>query len=178
MRRTKEESRMAISMYEASAPVFIKMLGNLKAILEKAAAHAQAKKIDESAFLSARLFPDMLPFTSQVHIATDFARGTCARLSGAEPPAIENDEKSIADLVSRVDRSIDYVKSLKPAQIDGSEGREIVRQVRGKEVKFTGQNYLLHYALPNFYFHTTMTYALLREGGVEIGKPDFIGAYG
>jgi hypothetical protein len=117
----------------------------------------------------------MLPFTTQVHIATDFARGTCARLSGAEPPSIDNTEKSIGDLIGRVERSIEYVKSIKPAQIDGSEGREIVRQVRGKEVKFTGQNYLLHFALPNFYFHTTMTYALLRKGGVEIGKLDFIG---
>lgn len=166
---------MAISMYQASAPVFIKMLGNLKAILQKAAAHAEARKIDESAFLNARLFPDMLPFTSQVHIATDFARGTCARLSGAEPPSIDNTEKSIADLIGRVERSIEYVKSIKPEQIDGSEAREIVRQVRGKEVKFTGQNYLLHFALPNFYFHTTMTYALLRKGGVEVGKADFIG---
>jgi uncharacterized protein len=166
---------MALSMYQASAPVFIKMLGNLKSILQKAAAHAEAKKIDESVFLAARLFPDMLPFTSQVHVATDFARGTCARLSGAEPPSIDNTEKSIADLIGRVERSIEYVKSIKPEQIDGSEGREIVRQVRGKEVRFTGQNYLLHFALPNFYFHTTMTYALLREGGVEVGKADFIG---
>jgi hypothetical protein len=166
---------MTISMYQASAPVFIKMLGNLKAILQKAEAHAQAKKIDESAFLGARLYPDMLPFTSQVHIATDFARGTCARLAGAEPPAIESNEKSFAELISRIDRSVEYMKSLKPAQIDGSEGREIVRKVRGNDVKFTGQNYLLHYALPNFYFHTTMTYALLREGGVDIGKLDFVG---
>lgn len=167
---------MTISMYQASAPVFVRMLGNTKAILEKAAAHAQAKEIDESAFLTARIFPDMLPFTSQVHIATDFARGTCARLSGAEPPSIENDEKSIADLIARVDRSIAYVKSLKPEQIDGSEGREIVRKVRGKDVKFTGINYLLTFALPNFYFHTSMIYALLRSGGVEIGKMDFIGS--
>ena len=167
---------MTISMYQASAPVFVRMLGNTKAILEKAAAHAQAKEIDESAFLTARIFPDMLPFTSQVHIATDFARGTCARLSGAEPPSIENDEKSIADLIARVDRSIAYVKSLKPDQIDGSEGREIVRKVRGKDVKFTGINYLLTFALPNFYFHTSMIYALLRSGGVEIGKMDFIGS--
>ena len=167
---------MTISMYQSSAPVFVKMLGNLKGILEKAAAHAQAKKIDESAFLTARLFPDMLPFTSQIHIATDFARGTCARLAGAEPPSIESNEKSFAELVSRVDRSIDYIKSLKAGEIDGSEGREIVRPVRGKPVQFTGQNYLLKYALPNFYFHVSMAYALLRHGGVELGKPDFIGS--
>lgn len=168
---------MTISMYQSSAPVFAKMLGNMKGILQKAAAHAQTKKIDESAFLTARLFPDMLTFTTQVHIATDFARGTCARLAGAEPPAIENTEKSIAELISRVDRSIDYVKSLKAGDIDGSEGREIVRQIRGEPVKFTGQNYLLKYALPNFYFHMSMAYALLREGGVDVGKQDFIGGY-
>ena len=168
---------MTISMYQSSAPVFVKMLGNMKGILQKAAAHAQTRKIDESAFLTARLFPDMLTFTTQVHIATDFARGTCARLAGAEPPAIENTEKSIAELISRVDRSIDYVKSLKAGDIDGSEGREIVRQIRGEPVKFTGQNYLLKYALPNFYFHMSMAYALLREGGVDVGKQDFIGGY-
>ena len=167
---------MAISMYQSSAPVFVKMLGNLKGILQKAAAHAQAKKIDESAFLTARLFPDMFTFTTQVHIATDFARGTCARLAGAEPPSIESDEKSFAELISRVDRSIDYVKSLKPEQIDGSEGRVIERPIRGVPHKFTGQNYLLMFALPNFYFHLSMTYALLREGGVEVGKIDFIGS--
>jgi hypothetical protein len=166
---------MTISMYQSSAPIFVRMLGNLKAILQKAAAHAQAKKIDESAFLAARLFPDMLPFTSQVHIATDFARGTCARLAGAEPPSIDSNEKSFAELISRVDRSIDYVKTLKPEQIDGSEARVIERTVRGVPHKFTGQDYLLKFALPNFYFHTTMTYALLREGGVEIGKMDYIG---
>ena len=167
---------MTLSMYQSSAPVFVKMLGNLKGILEKAAAHAQAKKIDESAFLTARLFPDMLPFTSQIHIATDFARGTCARLAGAEPPSIESNEKSFAELISRVDRSIDYINTLKAGAIDGSEGRAIVRQVRGAPVKFTGQNYLLKYALPNFYFHMSMAYALLRQGGVELGKMDFIGA--
>ena len=167
---------MTISMYQASAPVFAKTLGNLKTILEKAAAHAAAKKIDESAFLTARLFPDMLPFTRQIHIATDFGRGTCARLAGAEPPSIDENEKSFAELISRIDRSIDYIKSLKAPAIDGSEGREIVRQVRGAPVTFTGQNYLLKYALPNFYFHVSMAYALLRQGGVEIGKMDFIGS--
>jgi uncharacterized protein len=167
---------MTISMYQASAPVFIKMLGNLKGILQKGAAYAQAKKIDDMTFLSARLFPDMLPFASQVHIATDFARGTCARLAGAEPPSIESDEKTFAELIRRVDRSIEYVKSLKPEQIDGSETREIVRPVRGEQRKFTGQGYLLGFALPNFFFHMTMTYALLREGGVEVGKTDFIGS--
>ena len=166
---------MTISMYQSSAPIFVKMLGNLKRILEKAAAHAHAKKIDESAFLATRLFPDMLPFTSQIHIASDFARGTCARLAGAEPPSIESDEKSFSELISRIDQSVEYVNSIKAGQIDGSEGREIVRQIRGEPVKFTGQDYLLKFALPNFYFHMSMAYALLRQGGVELGKMDFIG---
>jgi uncharacterized protein len=167
---------MTISMYQASAPVFVKMLGNLKGILQKAATHAQAKKIDDMTFLSARLFPDMLPFASQVHIATDFARGTCARLAGAEPPSIESDEKTLAELISRVERSIEYVKSVKPGDIDGSETRVIERPVRGVPRKFNGLNYLLGFALPNFYFHLSIAYALLREGGVEIGKTDFIGS--
>jgi uncharacterized protein len=168
---------MALSMYDVSAPVFARTLGNLKGVLEKGAAHAQARKIDESAFLTARLFPDMFTLTQQVQVATDFARGTCARLSGAEPPSIDNAEKSFADLVSRVERSLDYVNSVPREAIDGSEGREIVRMMRGVEKKLTGANYLLLYALPNFYFHASMTYALLREGGVELGKPDFLGTF-
>jgi hypothetical protein len=163
-------------MYQASVPVFIRMLTNLKGILEKAAAHAQAKKIDESVLLNARLYPDMFPLIKQVHIATDFARGTGARLSGAEPPSYEDNETTIAELVARVERSIDYLRTLKPAAIDGSEAREIVRPVRGQPKKFTGINYLQQFALPNFFFHTTTTYAILRHCGIELGKADFIGA--
>ena len=166
---------MTISMYQASVPVFIRMLTNLKGILGKAAAHAQAKKIDESVLLNARLYPDMFPLVKQVHIATDFARGTAARLSGTEPPSYEDNEKSLAELVARVERTLDFLRALKPAAIDGSETREIVRPVRGEPKKFTGINYLLQYAMPNFYFHTTTTYAILRHSGVELGKGDFIG---
>jgi len=163
-------------MYQASVPVFIRTLTTLNAILSKAAAHAQAKKIDDSVLLNARLFPDMLPFTRQVHIATDFARGTAARLAGLEVPVFEDNEKTFAELMSRVERTIDYLKTFKPAQIDGSETREIVRPIGGQPKKFTGINYLLQFALPNFYFHATTTYALLRHGGIEVGKMDFIGA--
>ena len=138
---------MTISMYEASVPVFIRMLTNLKAILEKAAAHAQAKKIDDSVLLNARLYPDMLPLVSQVHIATDFARGTSARLSGVEPPSYEDNEKTFAELVARVQRTIDFLRTLKAASIDGSESREIVRPIRGEPKKFSGINYLLQFAM-------------------------------
>jgi len=161
---------MTISMYQAAIPVFRKMLTNLKAILEKAAAHAQAKKIDESALVNARLFPDMFTLTRQVQIATSFAVGTGARLAGMEPPAFEDNEQNFVELITRVDRALDYVASLSATQIDGSEAREIVRPIRGEPHRFTGMNYL-----PNFYFHVTTAYAILRHNGVELGKADFIG---
>ena len=167
---------MAISMYQASVPVFVRMLTNLKNILGKGAAFAQSKKVDESVLLNARLAPDMFPLTRQVHIATDFARGTGARLAGTEPPAYEDNEKTFAELMSRVDRTIEYLRTLNPEQVDGSEEREIVRPIRGEPKKFTGINYLLRFALPNFYFHTTTAYDILRHNGVELGKADFIGA--
>jgi len=166
---------MTISMYQASVPVFVKGLTNLKAILEKAAAHAQAKKIDETVFAGARLYPDMLPLTGQVQIATDFARGTTARLAGVEMPKWEDNEKTLAELIARVDKTLEYVKPFTAAQIDGSEGKEITRTLRGQPRTFTGLNYLLQFALPNFYFHSTTAYALLRHNGVEIGKMDFLG---
>jgi hypothetical protein len=168
---------MTISMYQASVPLMAKMLTNLKAILQKAAAHAKAKKIEESALLNARLYPDMFVFTRQVQIACDFARGTAARLAGQEPPAYEENEQSFAELISRIDRSLDYLATLKPQQIDGSETREIVRPVRGEPKKFTGINYLFQNALPNFFFHVTTAYAILRHNGIEIGKYDYIGAF-
>jgi hypothetical protein len=167
---------MTISMYQASVPMFIRMLTSLKGILEKGAAHAQAKKIDEPVLLNARLYPDMFAFTRQVQIACDFARGTAARLAGKEPPAYEDKEQTFAELVTRVERSIAYLRTLTAGEIDGSEGREIVRPIRGEPKKFTGINYLLQFALPNFFFHVTTAYAILRHNGVELGKADFIGA--
>ena len=166
---------MAITMYQASVPVFIKLLGNLKAILEKTAAHAAAKKIEESVFVNARLYPDMLPLSAQVQIASDSARGACARLSGAEPPAIEDKEKTLAELITRIDTAVAYVRSFQATQIDGSETRQITRKLRGNQVTFTGVDYLLTFAMPNFYFHVTTTYAILRHSGVELGKGDFLG---
>lgn len=168
---------MSISMYQASVPQFIRMLGNLKGILEKAAAHAAAKKIDESALLNARLFPDMFTLTRQVHIATDFARGTSARLSGVEPPAVEDKEQSFAELVARVEVAIAYVTSLPAAKFEGAETRSITRKVRGVDKSFAGTDYLFQYSLPNFYFHLATTYAILRHNGVEVGKGDFVGTF-
>jgi hypothetical protein len=167
---------MTISMYQASVPVLLKGLANLKAILEKAAAHAQAQKIDDTVLVTARLYPNMLPLSKQVQIASDFARGTTARLAGAEPPAMEDNEKTLADLIARVQKTIDYVKPFTAAQVDGSEARSITRPVRGQPKTFTGINYLLQYALPNFYFHMATAYGILRHNGVEIGKSDFLGA--
>lgn len=167
---------MTISMYRASAPVFARGLANLAGILGKAAAHAAAKKVDESVYLNARLFPDMFPLTRQVWIATDFARGTVARLAGDEPPKWDDTEATFADLIARVERAHAAVTAYTAAQIDGSETRSIVRPVRGQPHTFNGLDYLLQYALPNFYFHSATAYGILRGSGVELGKVDFIGA--
>ena len=166
---------MALSMYQASVPVFARMLTNLKGVVQKAAAHAQARKIDETVLVNARLYPDMLPLVKQIQIASDFARGTAARLAGAEPPSYEDNEKTLSELVARIDRTIEFLRTTKAAEIDGSEGREIVRPVRGEPHKFSGMNYLLQYALPNFFFHATTAYAILRHNGIELGKSDYIG---
>jgi hypothetical protein len=167
---------MSISMYDASVPVFARGLTSLKNVLAKGAASAAARKIDESVLLNARLAPDMFPLSRQVHVATDFARGTVARLTGVEPPKWDDNEKSFAELIARVDRAIEAVKSFSAAQVDGSETRSVTRPVRGEPKVFTGINYLLQYSLPNFYFHATTAYAILRHNGVDVGKGDFIGA--
>ena len=168
---------MSNDLYQASVPQFLRMLANLKCILEKAAAHAAARKIEESALLDARLFPDMFPLTMQVRIASDFTRGTCARLSGEEPPKVEDNEKSFGELVTRVDAAIAYVRGLSAAKFSGAEERKIVRKIRGTDRTFSGADYLYQFALPNFYFHLTTAYAILRHNGVEIGKTDFLGTF-
>ena len=167
---------MSLSMHQASVPVFVRALTNLKAILAKGAAHAAAKKIDESAFMQARLAPDMFPLPQQVQIATDMARGGAARLAGSEPPKFDDNETSFAELIARVERTLAFVQSLPAAQFDGAATREITRPVRGQPKVFTGVNYLQQFILPNLYFHVTATYLLLRHNGVEVGKADFIGA--
>jgi uncharacterized protein len=167
---------MAISMYQASVPVLIRMLGNLRAILDKAAAHAETRKIDPAALTGARLFPDMFALTRQVQIASDMAKGCGARLAGVEPPKYEDNETSFAELTARIDRTVEFLKTLKPEQIDGSEARDIVLQLRNGKREFKGQVYLQHFVLPNFYFHVTTAYNILRHNGVELGKMDFLGA--
>ena len=166
---------MTISMYQASVPTFVRMLNNLTAILEKAAAQAEAKKWDAAVLINARLYPDMLPFVQQIQIATDGAKGGAARLAGQEPPKFEDNEKNFSDLISRVRKTIDYLNTLTAAQIDGSEDRAITLQMRNNTVTLQGLPYLLNRVLPNFYFHVTTAYDILRHNGVELGKQDYLG---
>ena len=166
---------MTISMYNASIPVMIKMLGNLESILDKAIAHAAARKIDDAAFVESRLFPDMFTLARQVRVATDMSKGAGARLAGIEIPKFEDNEKTLAELKARLRKAIDFLKTLTPAQIDGTEDKVITLTVGGNTMTFKGLDYLLYWVLPNFYFHVTTTYNLLRHGGVEIGKMDFLG---
>jgi hypothetical protein len=155
--------------------VFLKTLTNLSAILDKGAAFAEAKKVDPSVLLGYRLAPDMLSLTRQVQIASDHAKRATARLAGVEAPVYEDTEASFAELKARIDKTIAFIKTVKPAQIDGSEAREITLKLGGNTRTLSGQTYLLHNALPNFFFHVTTAYAILRHCGVEIGKSDFLG---
>lgn len=166
---------MNISMYEASIPAFVHTLRNLRAILEKGAAHAAAKKFDPAVLAGSRLFPDMLPLTRQIQIASDAAKGAAARLAGVEAPKFEDTETTIAELIARIDKTIDYLQSFKPEQLDGSENRTITMKVPSQTFTFPGLIYLRHWAIPNFFFHVTTAYALLRHNGIEIGKADFLG---
>lgn len=166
---------MPISMYQVSVPVFAKTLVNLSAILDKGAAFAAVRKIDPSVLLAYRLAPDMLNLTRQVQIAADHAKRASARLAGIEAPVYEDNEASFADLKARVDKTLAFVNTLKPGQIDGSEARDISLKIGGNSQTLSGQAYLLHNALPNFFFHVTTAYAILRHCGVDIGKKDFIG---
>jgi len=168
---------MAISLYQASVPVFQQFLGSLRAVLAKAEAHAAAHKIDPAVLLQARLYPNMFPLTRQVQIAGDFAKGAPARLAGLEPPKYEDNEASFAELLARLDRTSAFLKTLRAAQIDGQEERTIEIKAGGQPMTFKGQPYLLHYALPNFFFHATTAYAILRHNGLELGKRDFIGQF-
>ena len=169
---------MTISLYAASLPVFKQMLNSMDAVLSKAEEHAVAKKIDPNALLQVRLFPDMFPLVRQVQVATDFARGVSARLAGAEVPKFEDNQQTFADLHELIAKTLAFIDGFTPAQIDGNEDRVIVtRPGTPKEKKFNGQSYLLTYGLPQFFFHVTTTYAILRHNGVEVGKRDFMGQY-
>lgn len=166
---------MTISMYQASVPRFANILGNLSSIMDKTQAHIDAKKIADATLTGYRLFPDMLPLATQVQIACDTAKGVVARLAGIDAPAYEDDEKTIADLKTRIAKTIAFIQSVAAAQIDGTEDKAIVTKRGDKETHYTGMQFLLGHAIPNFYFHVTTTYNILRHNGVEIGKRDFLG---
>jgi hypothetical protein len=162
-------------MYAMSVPVFVKTLGNLSSILDKAAAHAQAKKIDPAVLLAARLFPDMFALAKQVQVACDFAKGAVARLAGVEPPKDDDSERTFDDLKARIARTIEYVSGFGEAQFEGADEREVVLKIRDRTLSYRGLPYLAHVALPNFFFHVVTAYDILRHNGVELGKRDFIG---
>lgn len=169
---------MTSTMYMQSIPVFKQMLSAMKDVLAKADTHATAHAIEPAAYLQARLFPDMFPLLKQVQIAADFARGVSARLAGVAVPANDGQEKTFADLTAMLDESLLFLDSLQPAQFEAAEEREIVlRPGTPKERKFSGRAYLAHYGLPQFFFHVTTVYAILRHNGIQIGKKDYMGAY-
>ena len=169
---------MSLSMHAASVPVFQQLLTALADVLTKAETHAADRKIDPAALLQSRLFPDMLPFARQVQIACDFAASVSARLSGADVPAYEGGDATFADLQQRIAATLAFIDGLDPAQFEGSGQREVVlRPGTPKERRIGGQAYLMAYGLPQFFFHVTTAYGLLRHNGVEIGKKDYMGAY-
>ena len=167
---------MSITMHSASVPIFVRMLGNMTAWLDKAEAHAQARKFDSSVYLNARFAPDMLPFTKQIQIACDAVKFGVARLSGVEAPKFEDNEANFADLRARIRKTLDYIESVPASQIDGTETKDVVVPRRDGSMTLKGEAYLKHFVLPNFFFHVTTTYALLRHNGVDLGKTDFLGA--
>ena len=167
---------MAISMYSASVPVFARMLGHLAAWLDKAEAHAQAKKFDASVYLAARLAPDMLPLPKQIQIACDAAKFGVARLAGVEAPKFDDNEASLAELRERIRKTVEFVRAVPAAAIEGTEDKDVTVPRRDGNIVLKGEFYLKHYVQPNFYFHVTTAYALLRHNGVELGKGDYLGA--
>lgn len=168
---------MSFSMYDASVPVFKQMLSSLSALLEKAASHASERKIEPVALLQARLYPDMFPLVRQVQVACDFAKGAAARLAGAEVPKFEDTEQSFPELQERIAKTLRFIGSLPVDAIEASAQRDITTGSGANSRQFKGQVYLVHYALPHFYFHVTTAYALLRHNGVEVGKKDYIGSF-
>ncbi|UJP01214.1 MAG: DUF1993 domain-containing protein [Nitrosomonas sp.] len=165
-------------MYKTSVPVFKQLLTSLSAILTKAEAYATGKKIEPAVLLNARLYPDMFPLIRQVQVAADFAKSVSARLAGVEVPAYEDNEQTFADLQARIAKTLVFIESLTPAQFEGSEARDIVlRPGTPKEKKMIGHNYLINYGLPQFFFHVTTAYAILRHNGLEVGKGDFMGSF-
>jgi len=169
---------MSFSMYQASVPVFLRALGNLRAVLQKGEAHAADKGIEPGVLLESRLIADMYPLTKQVQIATDMAVRGSSRLAGAEPPSFPDTETDFAGLYARIDRACEVVRGIDAAQLEGSEDRAIDVPRRGRDpMRLDGQAYLLHFILPNLFFHASIAYAILREAGVALGKDDFLGAH-
>lgn len=162
-------------MSQASTPAVLRTLDSLASILDKAIAFCEMRKIDPSVLVNYRLYPDMFPLSRQVQIACDSAKGMAARLGGKDVPSFPDTEGTLVELIARIKKTTDFVKSVPASAIDGSEGKEIVLKIGGNEMKFTGRDYLLSFVLPNFYFHVTAAYAILRHCGVEIGKKDFLG---
>jgi uncharacterized protein len=167
---------MSVSLYEVSIPVFTLSLTNLAALLDKAAQHAETKKVDPKIVCATRLIVDMLPLSSQVQIACDTAKGAAARLAGVEVPKHADTETTLDELKGRIAKTLDFIKTIKREQLQGAETREIVLQFPQSTLKFTGLSYLTNFVLPNFFFHVTTAYALLRKNGVDVGKRDFLGA--
>ncbi len=166
---------MTISMYQVAVPVFVRALGNLAHVLKKGEQHAKSKNVSDDVLLQTRLIPDMLPLIKQIQIACDMATRGAARLAGVEPQSFEDNETTLAQAYDRIERSVAYVKSFTPAQFDGSETRAIHLKMRNGELNFEGQAYLLHFVIPNLFFHCTTAYDILRQAGTDIGKTDFIG---
>jgi hypothetical protein len=166
---------MSLSMYQASVPVFVRMLENLAEILKKAEAHAETKKIDPSVLINARLAPDMFALSRQIQIATDGAKGGAARLAGVEIPSYPDTETTFAELQARIAKTVGFLKNLSAEQIEGSEDRTITLKVGGSDASFPGHTFLMNFVLPNLYFHITAAYLILRHNGVEVGKMDYLG---
>jgi hypothetical protein len=167
---------MTLSMHAMSVPIFVRMLRNMLAWIDKAEAHAQAKKFDANNFLGLRLAPDMHPLSRQIQIASDACKGCVARLAGLEAPKWADDEATLDALRARIRKTIEYAESVPAAKLEGSETREVTIPIPGRELHFSGLQFLTGFSLPNFFFHVSMTYALLRQGGVELGKLDYLGA--
>ena len=168
---------MSSNLHQASVGVFVQYLTSLSTILAKAAAHAEAKKIDPAVFVNARISPDMFALARQVQIATDHAKGACARLANVDVPSFADTEISLPELQQRITKTIEFIKDLKPAQFDGASDRDVTLTIAGQKHSWKGSIYLSHFALPNFFFHATTTYNILRHNGVEVGKRDFLGSF-
>ena len=166
---------MALSLFDVSIPVLVRGLTNLSTIIDKAAAHAEAKKLDPTALAQARLFPDMFPLTRQVQITCDTAKGAAGRLAGIDIPKHEDNETTLPELKQRIAKTLDFIKSIKASQLEGAESALDRDQGPNRTLNFTGLSYVNHFVLPNFYFHESIAYAILRHNGVEVGKSDYLG---